>query len=242
MIEKTDKMDDTNFRVPDAIGTVEGWRAFRFKDGLLYSPQQDMPWPPNAKAQAFCLNNRWTCQWALATMEQRVRMEQEALASGFTAAVGHNVQFLMPTGDIETVPVYMPYGMGNHVLPPIKFYPPPGMEWVLTVKEFGHPAPKERCNCGIHIAKNLDMALQYAPSSGRVFGFVKGWGKVIPAHHGWRVEFAYPVELYVDGTWRSVGPRVREWVPNEYPELEAYGVPIGARDEIDLIWREYGND
>ncbi len=200
--------------VPDAIEPVIGWRGFDVHDGLLVSPQRKMPWRPGGKATAECGNTRWEQKWVQVVPEQRRQLELEAIESGCTAVLGQYVNYLMGDGTINEMPVYMPWGMLDYA-PPITVYPEEGKEWVLWVDKRGHPSPDEQCNCGIHIAKKLTMALDYI-SRDAVFGRVQGWGKVVPASHGYRVEFAYPAELYVLEKSRHHLAVLRE----------NYGVPI----------------
>lgn len=219
--------------IPDAIEPVVGWRCFDIVDGLLVSPQQRMPWPPKVAAKASCGNSRWSCEWMQATPEQRVGFEREASEEGYEAATGHYVKFLMPGGAIEEVPVYMPWGMVTTRIPPIKHYPDPGKEWVLVVVQRGHPSPSEGCSCGIHLATELSNALGYrGQTANAAVGWVKGWGKVIPASRGFRVEFAYPAKLYLFDP------------PEGRLDLSHYEVPLasvleceGFLESIGVTWR-----
>jgi len=209
------------FVVPDAIEPVVGWRCFDIVDGLLVSPQQRMPWPPSAHAKAICGNERWHYEWMEATWEQIAALEEKARADGFEAATGHYVKFLMPDGDVQEVPVYMPWGFRGSV-PPVTHYPEEGTAWTLTVVTHSHPAPSEGCSCGIHIAREIDLALQYqGHGKNLAIGVVKGWGKVIPAHRGFRVEFAYPDRLYLFKP------------PEGDLDLSPYGVPLASVLECD---------
>lgn len=217
--------------IPDAIEPVVGWRCFEINDGLLISPQQRMPWPPARAARATCGNARWHQEWVEATPEELILMEAEARVDGFKAETGQYVRYLMPDGAIEQRGVYMPWGMRGSA-PAVPHYPAEGKEWVLRMSVRGHPAPDEGCHCGIHLARNLGTALPYAPGdrSRGAFGLVKGWGKVIPASGGFRVEFAYPDRLYLYAE------------PHE--DLYAYGVPLAPvleceefLPQIGVTWR-----
>jgi hypothetical protein len=218
--------------IPDAIEPVVGWRCFDIVDGLLVSPQQKMPWPPARKAQASCGRDHWSYEWVQRTPAQRELLEQRATEGGFTAAVGHYVKFLMPNGEVEKVTVYMPWGMKGRV-PVVKHYPDKGKEWVLAVETHGHKAPNEGCSCGIHITTDLTNALGYrGQTANAAIGWVKGWGKVIPASRGFRVEFAYPEKLYLFNR------------PEGMTDLSHYGVPLasvleceGFLDSIGVTWK-----
>jgi hypothetical protein len=220
------------FVVPDSIEPVVGWRCFDVVDGVLFSPQQRMPWPPARKATAACSHDRWHYEWVQRTPRQRERMERKALDEGFTPEEGHFVRFQMFDGSIQEIPVYMPWGLRGRV-PPVMMFPAEGKEWVLNVKTLGHPAPDQNCQCGIHLAGDLQLALQYrGHSAGAAVGRVKGWGKVIPANRGYRVEFAYPERIYLFNK------------PEGQLDLTPYGVPLASvldceeyLDAIGVGWR-----
>jgi len=73
-----------------------------------------------------------------------------------------------------------------------------------------HPAPAERCTCGLYAARSLGRM---------VVGQVSLWGKVIPGQHGYRAEFAYPERLCVFEGVINRDPGVLD-------ALSAYGVPV----------------
>ncbi len=257
-----------SFSVPDAIEPVVGWRCFDVIDGLLVSPQQRMPWPPSERARASCGNARWSQTWEQQTPEQREATEMIAEAQGHTALLGQYVKYLMPDGSVEQRGVFMPWGMQGRV-DPIPHYPEEGKDWVLVVSVHGHDAPEQNCSCGIHIARSIDLALQYrgnshfprtSTSTGSVFatstalntgsasasitgttgiyidtrhaitavGLVKGWGRTIPASHGFRVEFAYPEKLFLFNP--------------PHDDLGAYGVPIRPVTECPEYMASIGVD
>lgn len=58
-----------------------------------------------------------------------------------------------------------------------------------------HDAPDEACTCGIYAfddPKHKDMNL-----SGRIWGEVYLWGKVLVCHSGYRAEYAYPKSIFI---------------------------------------------
>lgn len=181
--------------IPDSIEPVVGWRCFDVIDGLLVSPQQRMRWQPGEKARATCSRIRPVYAWTQMTPDERKKMRGEAIDQGYVPVDGQYVKYLMPNGDIEKVDVHCPWGMADFTVP-ITSYPDEGMEWVLVLKSDGHDAPNESCHCGIYLAKDLDHALGYGDHGEGCFGQVRGWGKVIPASMGYRVEFAYPQRLF----------------------------------------------
>lgn len=216
------------FVVPDAIEPVVGWRSFYVEDGLLFSPQQRMPWPPGAHARASCSKAQWFYLWTQATTEERLALEEEAIEEGFTAELGQYVNYLMPDGQILQKAVYMPWGMRD-AAPPIHSFPDEGKDWVLVLHKMGHEAPADTCNCGIHLARDLALALQYSNrGKNSVFGLVKGWGKVIPGSAGFRVEFAYPEKLFLSSP------------PEGSLDLSAYGVPLLPVTKCDKFLESIG--
>lgn len=79
--------------------------------------------------------------------------------------------------------------------------------------------PVKGCACGIYIATNI----RAAPLGLPVYGKVAGWGRVIPATRGWRVQYAYPKELYIaDG------------MPGAAEALAAYGVPVKSLNALKM--------
>ena len=86
-----------------------------------------------------------------------------------------------------------------------------GNQWVTQQGKEDHTTgrvPMAQCTCGIYAHQTLEQVIETVGPSlqmGRyVFGRVALWGKVIEHEHGWRGEFAYPIEL-LDG-----GLNVRE--------------------------------
>ena len=102
---------------------------------------------------------------------------------------------------------------------------PPGRVLKAVCVEVGHPAPADRCNCGLYANPDLEALRQHglclAPEV-VVVGQVALWGKVVVDEPSYRGEFAYPARLslvvdsLVDGT-----------PPEELVEgLGAYRVPV----------------
>ena len=102
---------------------------------------------------------------------------------------------------------------------------PPGRVLKAVCVEIGHPAPAERCNCGLYANPDFEALRQHglclAPDV-IVVGQVALWGKVVDDEPSLRGEFAYPARLslvvdsLVDGT-----------PPEDLVEgLRAYQVPV----------------
>jgi hypothetical protein len=91
--------------------------------------------------------------------------------------------------------------------------------------EVGHPAPAERCNCGLYANPDLDALRQHglclAPEA-IVIGQVALWGRVVDDEPSYRAEFAYPARLSV------VADSVVDDTPIEtlVAGLDAYRVPV----------------
>lgn len=86
-----------------------------------------------------------------------------------------------------------------------------------------HTAPDWYCHCGIWAFKSVDEmqeVLQEQKYTGPgVLGTVTLWGKVIETEHGFRAQYAYPQELWVDDEMLELG-----WT---------YGAPVRwAKDEL----------
>ena len=75
---------------------------------------------------------------------------------------------------------------------------PPGRVLKAVCVEVGHPAPAERCNCGLYANPDLkalrEHGLCLAPDV-IVLGQVALWGKVIDDEPSLRAQFAYPARL-----------------------------------------------
>jgi len=75
---------------------------------------------------------------------------------------------------------------------------PPGRVLKAVCVEVGHPAPAERCNCGLYANPDLEALREHglclAPDA-IVLGQVALWGKVIDDEPSLRAQFAYPARL-----------------------------------------------
>jgi len=91
----------------------------------------------------------------------------------------------------------------------------------------GHAAPSPGCACGIHASPDrehlLAEGLCLAPRLPLVLGRVGLWGAVVADGHGWRGQYAYPVELFLvaDTATGSGGAAAGA-------QLAAYGVPTAT--------------
>jgi hypothetical protein len=107
-----------------------------------------------------------------------------------------------------------------------------------------HSAPHEGCGCGIYAADSPRRAVSFLPRASSdvvpgeivepVLGRVSVWGRVLECEHGWRAEYAYPLELYL--AVQDSRPAARFWqraVEDRRRALEevtrllgGYGVPV----------------
>lgn len=75
---------------------------------------------------------------------------------------------------------------------------PPGRVLKAVCVEVGHPAPADRCNCGLYANPDLQALREHglclAPDV-IVLGQVALWGKVVDDEPSLRAEFAYPARL-----------------------------------------------
>jgi hypothetical protein len=102
---------------------------------------------------------------------------------------------------------------------------PPGRVLKAVCVEIGHPAPADRCNCGIYANPDLETLRQHglclAPET-IVLGQVALWGKVVDDEPSLRGEHAYPARLSL-----VVDSLVDDTTPATILEgLTAYGVPV----------------
>jgi hypothetical protein len=98
----------------------------------------------------------------------------------------------------------------------------PLRRWVL--RRFGgepHPAPTERCSCGIYaLAGKAFRDMVWDLGQCPVVGRVSLWGEVHEHEHGWRASFAYPEYLYVARRANARGAR------RLVEGLRRYGTPV----------------
>lgn len=75
-----------------------------------------------------------------------------------------------------------------------------------------HKAPNDHCSCGIYMVKSQMRAMMYDDLAPSVLVRLKGWGIVVPADRGYRVQYAYPAEMYLlDGTDDACEKLTRLW-------------------------------
>ena len=92
-----------------------------------------------------------------------------------------------------------------------------------------HEAPSRACECGIHAGRELGAWDHYlAVGSGtRVFGRALVWGSTVEGRHGWRAEWARPVEIFVPPAVTD-GRDVAE-------ALAVYGVPVRVLEPVEEL-------
>ena len=95
-----------------------------------------------------------------------------------------------------------------------------------------HTSPGEGCTCGVYASRDLEHLRSQILFGLRrmVVGEVSLWGKVIPASHGYRAQFAYPKRLLVFERVASVDPGL-------VPLLSDYGVPVEVIANREVSFR-----
>jgi hypothetical protein len=72
---------------------------------------------------------------------------------------------------------------------------------LLPDRSAEHEAPAAGCTCGIYAAREPSTVWTYlrgrdeAGTVARVLGRVLLWGRLVEHEHGWRAQFAYPLEV-----------------------------------------------
>jgi hypothetical protein len=206
--------------IPDSIEPVIGWRGWALSDnGLLLSQHNHMQWTPGERAEAKCSPSLggtmpWMMppryKWEATKGAKQTREQAQKYVEGWRkqyAGVSH-------APHIPDAPVIeLPYGWG----------------WVCTVVESAgskpHEAPGEHCTCGIYAVSDLNSAL-----SGDIIGRIALWGKVVPGTHGWRGQYAYPVELFARAVKKRFG-KTKVSLPDS---LLAYQVPLHGLSDVQV--------
>jgi hypothetical protein len=106
-----------------------------------------------------------------------------------------------------------------------------------------HPAPDERCTCGIYATATAWQVLDYAKrfrlrsdTVHRVVGRVSLWGRVVECEGGWRASRAYPTVVYVPTARGGRRPFIGRMPPPRRPVesialgLGDYAVPVEIVD------------
>lgn len=216
--------------IPDSIEPVEGWKAFLVipsdkniaaHQALLVSPSRGTIWMPGEAMQAEGCTITNEPEW-VATRHNRPPPSPEL----------HSVHVASPkyamgaTGTAGAFAVPVPPWAPNHYIPsPPQTLLPPGYSWSLVRRAVQHDPPQDGCGCGVHITKSFSNAFGYG-SSPLVMARVKGWGRVAVHDDGWRVEKAYPSEIYTDAN----------------VDLSAYGVPVMPLADLGERERRFAKD
>jgi hypothetical protein len=110
----------------------------------------------------------------------------------------------------------------------------PGQALRAQCVEIGHPAPAERCNCGVYANPELEALRQHglclAPEA-IVVGQVALWGKVVVDEPSLRGEFAYPARLSLVVDSLADGTPAEDLLEG----LTAYGVPVHSTSLDDAV-------
>jgi len=115
-----------------------------------------------------------------------------------------------------------------------------GIEWrpgeVLRAVclEIGHPAPVERCACGIYANRDMEALREHglclAPEA-VIIGQVSLWGRVVADEPSYRGELAYPARLSLVADTVAGAATVDVLLA----DLAAYGVPVATVALADAV-------
>jgi hypothetical protein len=91
----------------------------------------------------------------------------------------------------------------------------------MLASEGEHDAPGVECECGIWAFRERgpaeSTAVAYEHSGGAVaYGRVALWGRVVEHEHGWRGQYATPIDLWVCGAGDEAG----------WELVDAYDIPV----------------
>lgn len=165
--------------VPDSIEPVVGWKALRVNGlGELDSPQQAFRWNPRRRVEATCDNvtYAWVARKGGPLSERRPmphRLPTHGLTTTATIITPITPPWDVPEG-IDTPQTVLPEGMH--------------WSWEPTLHT---PASHNGCSCGIYMVNDPTDTAPYI-NNGTVLAQVSGWGNVIRAERGARVQYAYP--------------------------------------------------
>jgi hypothetical protein len=183
--------------IPDAVEPYVGWRCWLIEQGQLCSLNAPYLWPLREPLVAEC-NHPDKLQYVPRRYGRIVLKGREPEAVPFGS--GHVLQwaYFYETGDfgaMKALPaptVLLPEGYGYELEPVPTLVPDPD------------------CSCGIYALKDKQALLHsHYKSSGPAIGAVNLWGRVIPAEHGFRAQFAYPLMIFTDHTLADYGVPTR---------------------------------
>lgn len=246
--------------IPDSIEPVIGWKALTPNSQLqLCSPQRGTVWPAGVALEAKCPSSQVRWRWIITKGRPETTLEEAKELVGpsnygmtIKAAPGKSTTWVF-TGTTINVPSntvisnvsftttpsasssFTPVSVYSQSYGEIPVRPSgpllPDQVYVLECFSEKHSAPDENCACGIYIVDQLDNRVEpYLGSCGIVVK-VAGWGKVIPGTMGWRVQYAYPQEIWIVGSYTLA--------QHELEFLQGYGMPIATADSLsDLQERQ----
>lgn len=201
--------------VPDAIEPIEGWKGLGVNPKrFLFSNYNGEDWVPSQPFEAICSCTRHSRKYWEPVDWHEVEPEIEEHPYANVPQVYATPSYAMSAASVPIVTLsggvvgYTGPATVHEVPYDPPFELPSGKRWKLMHKmDPPHDPPQlHEGSCGIYIADNPGEASNY----GIVLCKVKGWGRVVEHGKGWRVQYAYPSELYVP---RGV-------------EIADYGVPI----------------
>lgn len=221
--------------IPDAVEPILGWKAVGLMQAspttlVLMSLHDHAAWPMKKPFMAECRIQRhgywrWTQSFGdlpRTTQEDVDRMlEEEKNRVAAPQSLGVTAVTLASSA------------VSSFAFTPAATFSYPPMPKTILVRGYWalhyyippHNTPGEDCSCGIYIADNFDLAAGYASQQPCVFMRVAGWGKVVPGTQGWRVEHAYPQEMFLIGGKDAEAEQLGK----------AYGVPCFAASSLPAV-------
>lgn len=93
-----------------------------------------------------------------------------------------------------------------------------------TCELHDHSAPSFDCTCGIYATKDMDsetLAEEAIFKPAIAYGRVSLWGRIVEHKHGYRAQFAYPLDLVLAGDDTALVDRL----------TTAYGIDVQLADQ-----------
>lgn len=216
----TDLLLPDEIEIPDSIEPLIKWKALTVsKDGtLLYSPNQNMPWPVKERAEATCKTS-WDYGWEPVSHLPNIPTEEGySYGPTFHTTSGSVVMYGSYYGQREPVP--------SQQMPLVEL--PDGLNWSWEGKP--HQVVSESCGCGIYCVDTPEACLSYCRDKA-VICKIAVWGRVVPGTYGARAEYAYPQSIeYAMGLSNKGLMELAERYGLSLPEGEVIYVPKDAEE------------
>lgn len=156
--------------VPDSIEPYRGYKALRATDGILYSPQQNTPWPKLKPLRSACGGTQRKPTFTWQPVPTPPGWEQQT--------------FWVPSDVLaEGTSTFLPWP---------KTEPPEGHTYIPVIE----PHRLTGCKCGIYIVDTPNQCRGYLSNEDCYICEIAGWGEVVHGDRGVRAQYAYPQQIY----------------------------------------------